>query len=126
MGLVGTSLVTFGISLAGIVLNYMYYTGEYSGERDTILHSNKKHSLLLNFFTGQCKLHEFFISFNMLFCIALSVVSILPQVKHRFQPNKKISFKRSKQDFSLYFALSRSKSSIQSPGYFSLDALPST
>ena len=46
MGLVGTSIVTFGISLAGIVLNYMYYTGEYSGERDTILHSNKKHSLL--------------------------------------------------------------------------------
>ena len=38
MGLVGTSLVTFGISLAGIVLNYMYYTGEYSGEGDTILH----------------------------------------------------------------------------------------
>ena len=38
MGLVGTSLVTFGISLAGIVLNYMYYTGEYSGEGDSILH----------------------------------------------------------------------------------------
>jgi len=64
VGLVGTSLVTFGISLAGIVLNYMYYTGEYS---------------------GQCKLHEFFISFNMLFCIALSVVSILPQVQE-FNP----------------------------------------
>ena len=93
MGLVGTSLVTFGISLAGIVLNYMYYTGEYSGEGDTILHL-KVHShiqfinvrcCILNFSTGQCKLHEFFISFNMLFCIALSVVSILPQVKLKFQ-----------------------------------------
>jgi len=60
VALIGTSLVTFGISLAVIVLNYIYYTGEY---------------------TGQCKLHEFFISFNMIFCIGLTVVSILPQVQ---------------------------------------------
>jgi len=60
VALIGTSLVTFGITLSGIVLNYVYYTGEYS---------------------GQCKLHEFFISFNMLFCIGLTVVSILPQVQ---------------------------------------------
>jgi len=60
VALIGTSLVTFGITLAVIVLNYVYYTGEY---------------------TGQCKLHEFFISFNMLFCVGLTVVSILPQVQ---------------------------------------------
>jgi len=60
VALIGTSLVTFGISLAVIILNYLYYTGDY---------------------VGQCKLHEFFISFNMLFCIGLTVVSILPQVQ---------------------------------------------
>jgi hypothetical protein len=51
-------------AIAAFVLLIVYYTGEYS---------------------GQCKLPEFFASFNMIICIALSVVSILPQVlqKHK-------------------------------------------
>ena len=51
-------------AVAAVVLMFLYYTGD---------------------FTGQCKLHEFFISFNMLVCIALSVISIMPkvQVMHR-------------------------------------------
>ncbi len=47
-------------SLAAVVCFYIYYTGAYAGE---------------------CKLHEFFISFNMILCVALSIVSILPQVQ---------------------------------------------
>lgn len=47
-------------SLAAIVLFYVYYTGQES---------------------GQCKLHEFFISFNMILCLGLSIVSILPKVQ---------------------------------------------
>ena len=47
-------------AIAAIVLMFIYYTGEW---------------------TGQCKLHEFFISFNMLVCIALSVISIMPKVQ---------------------------------------------
>jgi len=47
-------------SLAAIVLFYVYYTGSAVGE---------------------CKLHEFFISFNMILCVILSIVSILPQVQ---------------------------------------------
>merc|ERR1719481_1797282 len=43
-----------------MVLLIAYYTGEYS---------------------GQCKLHEFFASINLLICIGLSVVSILPKVQ---------------------------------------------
>ena len=42
------------------VLFYVYYTGEA---------------------VGDCKLHEFFISFNMILCIILSVISILPKVQ---------------------------------------------
>jgi len=61
----GGALLTFSslmyaVSISAIVLLFMYYTGEY---------------------TGQCKLHEFFVSFNMLICIGLSVVSILPKVQ---------------------------------------------
>ena len=52
--------VMFAGAIAAIVLMFVYYTGE---------------------FTGQCKLHEFFISFNMLICLGLSVTSILPQVQ---------------------------------------------
>merc|ERR1712088_112438 len=58
--LMGTSAVTFGVAFAGIVLSYIYYTGDA---------------------VGDCKLHEFFISFNMIICITFSVVSILPKVQ---------------------------------------------
>ena len=39
---------------------FVYYTGNY---------------------VGQCKIHEFFISFNMLLCLGLTVVSVLPKVQ---------------------------------------------
>merc|ERR1712130_996473 len=59
------ALLTFTIGMyaaavAAFALLIAYYTGEYS---------------------GQCKLHEFFASFNLLICIGLSVVSILPKVQ---------------------------------------------
>jgi len=60
VALIGSSVLTFGVSFAGIVLSYVYYTGEH---------------------VGDCKLHEFFISFNMIICLVLSVVSILPSVQ---------------------------------------------
>ena len=47
-------------TIAAIVLMFVYYTGD---------------------FTGMCKLHEFFIPFNMLICLALSVTSVLPKVQ---------------------------------------------
>jgi len=53
-----------GLMFAGAItctaLLYVYYTGEHS---------------------GQCKLHEFFISINLLIGVVLSVVSILPKVQ---------------------------------------------
>lgn len=60
VALIGSSVVTFGVSFAGIVLSYVYYTGEHIGD---------------------CKLHEFFITFNMIICLILTVVSILPSVQ---------------------------------------------
>jgi hypothetical protein len=47
-------------SLAAVVLFYVYYTGVH---------------------TGDCRIHEFFISFNMILCVILGVVSILPQIQ---------------------------------------------
>jgi len=66
--LAALSIVTFtfyAASLTAIVLFYVYYTGEAVGE---------------------CKLHEFFISFNMILCIILSVISILPKIQENL-PN---------------------------------------
>jgi len=50
----------YAAAISAMVLLFVYYTGAYS---------------------GQCKLHEFFVSFNLLLCVALSVVSILPKVQ---------------------------------------------
>jgi len=47
-------------AIAVTALLFVYYTGQFS---------------------GQCKLHEFFISFNLILCVILSAVSILPQVQ---------------------------------------------
>jgi len=63
--LVTVMLTCYGLSLAAVVLLYYYYIGEH---------------------TGDCKLHEFFISFNMLICAGFSVISILPQVQDKM-PN---------------------------------------
>ena len=53
------------LTLITIVISYSYYTG-------TVM--------------GQCKLHEFFITFNMLLCVVLSVTSVLPKVQEHL-PN---------------------------------------
>lgn len=60
--LVTVMITCYGLSLAAIVMLYYFYIGEYS---------------------GQCKLHEFFISFNMLICIAFSILSVLPQIQEK-------------------------------------------
>ena len=51
--------------LVGIGLCFGYYTGVHAGD---------------------CRLHEFFISFNMILCIILSVTSVLPVIQEH-QPN---------------------------------------
>jgi len=50
----------YSAAITIIVLLYVYYTGEHA---------------------GQCKLNEFFISFNMILSLILSVVSILPKIQ---------------------------------------------
>ena len=44
MSLLTSTAVMYGVSITGVVLFYVYYTGEHA---------------------GQCKLHEFFISINL-------------------------------------------------------------
>ena len=53
------------LTLVTIIISYSYYTGSVM---------------------GQCKLHEFFITFNMLLCVVLSVTSVLPKVQEHL-PN---------------------------------------
>jgi len=50
----------YSAAFASLVLFFIYYTGQS---------------------VGHCKIHEFFISFNMIVCVVLSVVSVLPQVQ---------------------------------------------
>merc|ERR1719394_2176703 len=57
--------VFYIFTLATIIVSYSYYTGSV---------------------VGQCKLHEFFISFNMILCVILTVTSVLPKVQEHL-PN---------------------------------------
>lgn len=58
--LLSCTLLMYAGAFTALVLFFVYYTGSH---------------------TGECKIHEFFISFNMILCFALSVVSILPKVQ---------------------------------------------
>ena len=51
--------VFYVLTLVTVIVSYSYYTGSV---------------------VGQCKLHEFFITFNMLLCVVLTVTSVLPKV----------------------------------------------
>ncbi len=58
---------TFGfflMAIVGVGLSYSYYTG---------------------FKVGDCKLHEFFITFNLILCVIQSVCSVLPIVQVLFR-----------------------------------------
>jgi len=57
--------IFYVLTLVAIILSYSYYTGDV---------------------IGQCKLHEFFITFNMILCVILSVTSVLPKIQEH-QPN---------------------------------------
>ena len=63
--LLAVTFAFFALTLGLIVFCYLHYTGLHAGD---------------------CKLHEFFISFNMLLCVGLSVASVLPVVQEA-QPN---------------------------------------
>ncbi|XP_023333409.1 serine incorporator 3 [Eurytemora carolleeae] len=52
--------IMYSACVAAVVLLLLYYTGVK---------------------TGECKLHEFFISFNLIVCVILSVVSVLPKIQ---------------------------------------------
>ena len=63
--LLSSTVGMYTVALVSIGLCYGYYTGAH---------------------VGQCKLHEFFITFNMILCVAMSVASVLPVVQEH-QPN---------------------------------------
>ncbi len=63
--LLACTFLFFGLTLTGVGLSYSYYTGVHAGD---------------------CRLHEFFISFNLILCVVLSIVSVLPIIQEH-QPN---------------------------------------
>jgi len=75
--LLSVSLLMYGGAFAALVCLYVYYTGDFS---------------------GQCKVNEFFISFNLIICFILSVISVLPKV----QDNMKASGILQSSMMSLY------------------------
>ena len=48
-------------------------------------HLHHGHRPFLHYYTGdaagQCPVHEFYISFNMILCVAISIISVLPVVQ---------------------------------------------
>lgn len=56
--LLGATLFNYAVSIAGVVLLYLYFTH-----------------------TGSCSLNKFFISFNLILCAIISVISVLPTVQ---------------------------------------------
>lgn len=58
VGLLFTTLINFALAVTGIVLFYVYYTK-----------------------ADDCGLQKFFISINMLMCIGINILSILPKVQ---------------------------------------------
>merc|ERR1711997_776391 len=63
--LLSSTMFLYVMTLVSGILCYAYYTGT---------------------FVGECKLHEFFITFNLILCIGMSIVSVLPIVQEH-QPN---------------------------------------
>ncbi|GFO44868.1 serine incorporator [Plakobranchus ocellatus] len=57
VGLFFFTILFYIISIVAVVLFYVYYA------------------------TGSCALHKFFVSFNLILCVAMSVVAILPKVQ---------------------------------------------
>lgn len=60
VALLVASLTMYAGAFTALTLLYVYYTGDAAGD---------------------CKVHEFFISFNLIICFILSVVSLLPKVQ---------------------------------------------
>merc|ERR1711983_30091 len=63
--LLSATVFFYILCFVGIGLCFGYYTGIH---------------------TGDCKLHEFFITFNMILCVIISVTSVLPVIQEH-QPN---------------------------------------
>ncbi|KAL2714279.1 putative serine incorporator isoform X1 [Vespula squamosa] len=61
--LMGATLFNYAAAITGVVLLYVYFTHPY-----------------------ECSLNKFFISFNLILCIIISVISILPSVQ-KHQPH---------------------------------------
>lgn len=61
--LLGSTFIVYALCAVGIGFMYYYYAGYYT---DT---------------TSDCGLHKFFISFNMILCMAMTVISILPKIQ---------------------------------------------
>lgn len=61
IGLIASTIFFYLASIAAIVLFYIYYA------------------------SGDCALHKFFVSFNLILCFGMSVVAILPKIQE-YQP----------------------------------------
>jgi len=94
-------------AVSATVLLFIYYIGDHA---------------------GQCKLHEFFISINLIMCIILSVVSILPKVQEHM-PQSGLLQSSMITLYIMYFtwsALSNSPRTDCKPDFFSPNTTSTT
>uniref|UniRef100_A0A0B7AUE9 Serine incorporator n=1 Tax=Arion vulgaris TaxID=1028688 RepID=A0A0B7AUE9_9EUPU len=61
IGLFAFTIIFYVVSLVAVILFYIYYA------------------------SGDCSLHKFFVSFNLILCVVVSVIAILPKIQE-YQP----------------------------------------
>lgn len=92
-------ILNYGLTLTGTILFYVYYTTN-----------------------GECALNKFFISFNLIWCVAVSIMAILPKVQEA-QPRSGLiqaSFVSAYATYLLWGALNREPENICNPGIKSI------
>lgn len=90
----GATLLNYAIAVTGVVLLYVYFTHvSLTFNRNIFfVEVNLNYYFLYMFISYlyfqpyECALNKFFISFNLILCIIISIISILPSVQ-KHQPH---------------------------------------
>ncbi|XP_035739095.1 probable serine incorporator isoform X2 [Vespa mandarinia] len=97
--LMGVTLFNYAVAITGVVLLYVYFTHPYD-----------------------CALNKFFISFNLILCVIISIISILPSVQ-KYQPHSGLLQPSIVSLYVIYLTwsgVSNSPDHICNPGFFGI------
>ncbi|XP_043486081.1 probable serine incorporator isoform X2 [Polistes fuscatus] len=97
--LMGATLFNYAVAITGVVLLYVYFTHP-----------------------DDCALNKFFISFNLILCVIISIISILPSVQ-KYQPHSGLLQPSIVSLYVVYLTwsgVSNSPDRICNPGFFGI------